>query len=174
MDCAPPFVRLELVLPDARSGDGWPLPPGVSIRHAEAPRDLVPIAELYNAAFGRDGDEAVTPQRVARFAYHPGVSPLGVFLAFSGDQAVGLGVARLGMAAAGETEHRGAVELLAVRPGYRQRGLARALLGAILDWLAEQGVTRVEASTDRPAVVCLLTQHGFVEQPASAAERIAD
>jgi ribosomal protein S18 acetylase RimI-like enzyme len=161
---------MELTLPAGRVGTGWPLPPGLVIRTAEAPRDLAAIAELYNAAFGRSSDEAVTPERVARFAYHPGVSPLGVFLAVAGDQVVGLGVARLGVPAAGQADHRGAVELLAVRPGYRRRGLARALLDAILDWLEGQGVTRVEASTERPAVVGLLAQHGFVETPAPAAE----
>jgi len=141
----------------------WPLPDGIVLRTAEAPRDLAPIADLYNAAFGRVGAEAVTPQRVARFAFHPGLNPLGVFLAFDGEQAVGLGVARLSVPAGGKTDHRGAVELLAVRPQYQRRGLGHALLATILAWLEGQGVTRVEVGTDRPAVIGLLRQHGFRE-----------
>jgi ribosomal protein S18 acetylase RimI-like enzyme len=164
-----PFVHLQIALPRIGAGRTWPLPAGIALRTAQAPRDLAPIAELYNAAFGRDGDDAVTPQRVARFAYHPGLSPLGVFLAYAGDQAVGLGVARLAVPAPGQADHTGAVELLAVRPGFRRRGLAHALLDAILSWLAQQGVTLVEASTDRPAVIGLLMAHGFMETAAPAA-----
>jgi ribosomal protein S18 acetylase RimI-like enzyme len=157
----PPLVRVELSLPAA--GGCWPLPAGLVLRTAEAPRDLAPIADLYNAAFGRVGAEAVTPQRVERFAYHPGLSPLGVFLAFDGDQAVGLGVARISLPAGGQTDHRGSVELLAVRPSHQRGGLGHALLATILAWLENQGVTRVEASTDRPAVIALLKKHGFRE-----------
>jgi len=164
-DRDPPLVQLVMAMMPGGSDPHKPrpLPAGLTLRSARPEHDLPVIAELYNAAFGRTGEEAITAERVARIARHPGLRPDGVFLAFEGGLAVGLGVGRLAMRTRGRPERRAGVELLAVRPGYRGRGLAHMLLHAILAWLAGQGVGYVEASTAHPAVVHLLRRHGFAE-----------
>ncbi len=162
------LVAYELV--GLGTGQGPPppdLPPGVVLRPANLVVDLPAIDELIRVAFATppasalDGDRLENEAEVAGLVRHPGLAPPGIFLALMGELAVGLGVARIEVPAAGDSTRRAAVELLAVRPDYRRRGIARALLRRLLGWLAERGVQSVLASTDDPIVAALLESHGF-------------
>jgi ribosomal protein S18 acetylase RimI-like enzyme len=57
------------------------------------------------------------------------------------------------------------VELLAIRPGYRRRGIGRALIYQVFRWLAEQQVRRVGATAENQAVVDILVRYGFRPAP---------
>jgi GNAT superfamily N-acetyltransferase len=150
---------------DALRRTRGPLPPGLYLRPVELDADLPQIAALYNAALGLEGAEAIAPTKVARFTWHPGLHPAGAFLAFDGELAVGLGVGSLEVPAPGASARRGAVELLAVRPEYRRQGIARALLHAVLDWLAGQDIGVVGASVEDAPALLLLQRYGFVPVP---------
>jgi predicted N-acetyltransferase YhbS len=139
-----------------------PQPPqGIHIRAVDPEVDLSRIAELYNAAFELVGHDAVTDDEVAAYARHPGMALPGTFLAFEGALAVGVIVGRLDVPAPGGDPRRAAVELLAVRPGYRRRGIAGALVVRMLAWLADQGVQTVVVAGGGPAVEALLRRYGF-------------
>ncbi len=143
------------------------LPPGIVLRPAALPADLPAINTLYRIVFAPpatsapDGDNAENQAELAGLIRHPGLAPPGILLALQGELAVGMAVGRIEVPAAGDSTRRAAVELLAVRPGYRRRGIARALLRRLLGWLAERGVQTVLASTDDPIVAALLESHGF-------------
>jgi GNAT superfamily N-acetyltransferase len=141
------------------------LPPGITLRPVEPVSDDVVIAELYNAAFHHDPLEKVTASDVAGYARHPGLAHQGIFLAFDGPLAVGLVIGRVDVPAPGGEAHRGAVELLAIRPGYRRRGIGRGLIYRVFHWLAEQQVRRVGATAESPDIVNILRSYGF--RPAS-------
>jgi GNAT superfamily N-acetyltransferase len=151
-DLAAALLRLEA-----------PLPAGIRIRFAELAADLSLIAELYNTVFEPDSPGKVSAGEVAHFAQHPGLNPGGVFLAFDDELAVGLGVGSLQVPAAAETIRQGAIELLAVRPGYRRRGIGRALIYQVLTWLAGQGVSTVGVSAEHPFLLTVLKRYGFRE-----------
>jgi ribosomal protein S18 acetylase RimI-like enzyme len=142
-------------------------PAGIYLRAANLPADLPLIAELYNAVFTPDDPNRIAdPARVtalefAHLTQHPGISPTGMFLAFAGSQAVGLAVSKVDVPAPGGADHQGAIELLAVRPGFRNRGIGRALIHAALAWLVERGVRQVSASTANPTVSDMLCKYGF-------------
>jgi len=140
------------------------LPPGITLRPVNPACDEAIIAELYNAAF-REPLEKVTARDVAGYARHPGLEHEGVFLAFDGPLAVGLVVGRVDVPAPGGAGHRGAVELLAIRPGYRRRGIGRALIIRVFRWLAEHQVRRVGATAENPAIVGILESYGFRPAP---------
>jgi GNAT superfamily N-acetyltransferase len=144
-----------------------PLPAGIHLRAADLATDLSLIAELYNAAFEPEGPAKVTPQEVAHFVQHPGLSHGGVFLAFDRAWPVGLGVGSIRLPTAAEKEHHGAIELLAVRPAYRRRGIGRALIHRVLTWLLGQGITTVGVGVgaDSPFLVAALQRYGFREAP---------
>lgn len=138
-----------------------PLPPGIYLRTADPAADLPLIAEVYNAAFEFSSPGKATPEEVARLARHPGFSPSGVFVAFDGDLAVGLGVGSVDVPAPGGAVHRGAIELLAIRPGYQRRGIGRALIHAVLAWLAGQHIVTVGVSIKDPTLLTVLEKYGF-------------
>jgi GNAT superfamily N-acetyltransferase len=166
------WIALRLAdLPRALARTAGPLPPGLCLRTVALPADLPHIAALYNAAFGLDDPEAVTPDQVAPFRRHPGLDPSGAFLALDGDLAVGVGVGSVEVPAAGDATRRGAVELLAVQPAYQRRGIGRALLHAVLGWLAGRGVAVVEAVVQAPTPLAMLERYGFARvAPAAEAE----
>jgi GNAT superfamily N-acetyltransferase len=166
------WVALQLSdLAEALRRTGDPPPVGIHLRAVDLEADLAAIAEVYNAAYGLEGAEAITPHKVARFTWHPGLRATGAFLALEGERAVGLGVGSVEVLAPGAgarrgaRAHQGAVELLAVRPEYRRRGLGRALLHAVLGWLAGQGVRVVRASAEDAPALLLLQRYGFVPVP---------
>ena len=140
------------------------LPPGITLRPVNQASDEAVIAELYNAAF-REPLDKVTARDVAGYARHPGLEHEGVFLAFDGPLAVGLVVGRVDVPAPGGDAHRGAVELLAIRPGYRRRGIGRALIFRVFRWLVEHQVWRVGAAAENPAIVGILKSYGFRPTP---------
>lgn len=166
------WVALRLPdLPEALRRTGGPPPPGIHLRAVDLDTDLDAMAEVYNAAYGLEGAEAITPHKVARFTWHPGLRASGAFLALDGERAVGLGVGSVEVPAPGARAHQGArahegaVELLAVRPEYRRQGIGRALLHAVLGWLAGEGVRAVRASAEDAPAVLLLQRYGFVAVP---------
>ena len=108
-----------------------------------------------------DDPVKATPDEIANYARHPGLEPAGVHLALDGDLVVGLGVGRMELAGPGSQSHQGVIELLAVRPGYRRRGIGRALVHNLLDWLVAQGAAMVGASAENAAVVDVLKKYGF-------------
>lgn len=67
-------------------------------------------------------------------------------LAGEGSAVLGLcdGGALVGTVMVGEDGHRGWLYYLAVAPGHRGRGLARALVAAAEDWLRARGVPKVQ------------------------------
>jgi GNAT superfamily N-acetyltransferase len=136
-------------------------PAGIHLRAASLPTDLPVIAELYNAVFESGEPGRMTAGEFASLTRHPGISPTGMFLAFAGDLAVGLAVGSVDVPAPGGPAQQGAIEVLAVRPGYRRRGIGRALLHAVLAWLAAQGVEQVSVGTEDPALADLLIRYGF-------------
>lgn len=139
-------------------------PPGIEVRSAVAATDLSIIADLYNAAFERIEDR-VTEADIAGYARHPGLAAHGVFLAFDGALAVGMVVGRLDVPAPGGETRRAAIELLAVRPGYRRRGIGATLIGDLLARWASIGVETVGAAVGPPGrdmgVGTLLERYGF-------------
>lgn len=168
MDDASKLVAFELAGLAAGQGPPPPqMPPGIALRPADLPADLSAIHTLYQIVFAPPatsapgGDDGENEAEVAGLIRHPGLAPPGIFLALQGELAVGMVVGRIEVPAAGESTRRAAVELLAVRPDYRRRGIARALLRRLLGWLAERGVQTVLASTDDPIVGALLESHGF-------------
>jgi ribosomal protein S18 acetylase RimI-like enzyme len=160
------YVELADLTAFLRQAEGiGDLPPGISLRPVHPLQDGADIVELYNAAFDFEPLEKLTAGDVARYVQHPGLAQQGIFLAFDGTLAVGLVVGRVDVPAPGGEAHRGAVELLAIRPGYRRRGIGRALIYQVFRWLAEQQVRRVGATAENPAVVDILVRYGFRPAP---------
>jgi ribosomal protein S18 acetylase RimI-like enzyme len=163
------LAYLELTGPETVIAQGLaPLPAGHYVRPVELDADASLIAELYDAIFQPDDPSKVTPQEVTRLDQHPGLSPTGVFLAFDRELAVGLAVGRVDVPKPDHAGHRGAIELLAVRPGYRRRGIGRALIYAVLGWLADRDVVTVSAAVEDPEVQGVLKRYGF--RPVAASE----
>ena len=169
MNSPGPWISLRLAsLAEALRRTQASLPPGLHLREANQALDLPQVTALYNEAYSRE--EALSQEELARLVWHPGLSPKGAFLAFSGERAVGLGVASAELPGPGPGPRRGAVELLAVRPGYQHRGIGRALLHAALSWLADRHVTDIRANVDRPKPLAILQRYGFVPVPADEQE----
>ena len=167
MDLPPACQSGGSPVQDPGSTASWPEPargqPGTG-----PTSDDCPVQQAYSHE--EDGDEALSQEELARLVWHPGLSPKGAFLAFSGERAVGLGVASAELPGPGPGPRRGAVELLAVRPGYQHRGIGRALLHAALSWLADRHVTDIRANVDRPKPLAILQRYGFVPVPADEQE----
>ena len=145
---------------------GWKAkpPPGISLRAADPAAEAALIARLYNDAFACEPLETITPQDVTHFAWHSGLVAFRVVIAEEEGLAVGLAVGRVEVRAAGDRSLQGAVELVAVRPGYRRRGVGRALAYHLMQWLKERGAALVGATAENPVVVDVLVSYGF--QPA--------
>ncbi len=137
------------------------LPQGIQLRAARLPADEDLIADLYNQAFEDPQSDKATPQEVLRYANHPSLAGACAYLAFWGKQAIGFGVARLDLPSSGEIRRRGAIELLAVLPTFQHRGVGRALVRTLLDWLSAQGATLVSACTHDAGVASVLQRYGF-------------
>lgn len=137
------------------------LPQGIQLRAAEFPADEDLIADLYNQAFDGPQSGKATPEEVLRYADHPSLAGACAYLAFWGKQAIGFGVARLDLPVRGQIRKLGAIELLAVLPTFQHRGVGRALVRTLLDWLSTQGATLVSACTHDTGVAAVLLRYGF-------------
>ena len=156
------WIPLQAVdLPAALRRTAGPPPPGIRLCATGLPADLGRIVTVYDAAFGLEGEDALTAAQLAGLSRHPGLDLTGAFLAIDGERAVGVGMGSVEVPAPGGEPHRGAVELLAVLPGYRRRGIARALLHNVLVWLVKQGVTVVEATVEDVIALAMLEGYGF-------------
>jgi ribosomal protein S18 acetylase RimI-like enzyme len=126
-------------------------PQGVAIRPYTAGRDHHRVPAVFAAAFGA----LPWPDDWDRF---PEFDPCGVFVAeaLATDEAIGFVTCfrRTGF---------GYVSVLAVVPGWRRRGVARALLGAAVGYLRSLGLVEVEvdAFTDADPAVSLYRDFGF-------------
>jgi ribosomal-protein-alanine N-acetyltransferase len=121
------------------------------VRRWERHRDHDRIPEIYAAAFGRPP----WPNEWEQFDHF---DPSGVFVAESSDSGAGVGFAicfRRGTA--------GYISVVAVRPEYRRRGIASALVRAAADYLASLGLRllRIDAYADAPAAVATYRSLGF-------------
>lgn len=101
----------------------------------------------------------------------------GRFGAFVVDADAGAGAGRLAACAVGTVEQRlaspggpaglfGFVFNVCTDPAYRGRGYARAVTAALLDWLADRGVTRVDLHAT-PQAEGLYRSMGFTEHPVA-------
>jgi GNAT superfamily N-acetyltransferase len=163
------WISLELAdLSEALCLTRGPLPPNIHLREADQALDLPQIAALYNRVYSHEcgSDDTLSTEQLAQLVWHPGLSPKGAFLALDGNRVVGLGVASTESPRTGHAQ--GAIELLTVLPGYRQRGIGRALLHAALTWLAERKVMAIRAIVDQPGPLAILQHYGFV--PVSSSE----
>ncbi len=152
-------------LPEALRQTEGPLPSNIRLRAVDRARDLPQIAALYNLTLPHDEGEFITPEQLADLVWHPGLSPKVVFLALDGDLLVGVGVGSVQVPGQGSSAGQGAVELLAVRPAYQQQGIGRALLHAVLGWLADRSVTVVGACTEHRKAARILQHYGFARLP---------
>ena len=128
-----------------------PVPDGVAIRPYAVDRDHQRVPAVFAAAFG----EPPWPDDWDEFAEF---DPHGVFVAEdrATDEAIGFVICfrRAGF---------GYVSVLAVVPGWRRRGVARALLRTAVGYLRSLGLTAVEvdAFTDAGPAVGLYRDYGF-------------
>ena len=162
MSTADDWVYLEFTdLPREVAAPATPLPPSISLRAVKSVADLEGVADLVNAAFDSDDENAVSFEQAAKLAWHPGPEIKQSYLAFDGDLPVGVGVGCLIVPVAGEPLSRGIVELLAVRPQYWHQGIGSNLLHAVLSWLAEKGVSIVSSNLVDPIPLSMLERVGF-------------
>jgi ribosomal protein S18 acetylase RimI-like enzyme len=154
-------------LPEALRRSQGPLPPHIHLRAVDKSTDLSQVTDLYNLAFSRKEEDVLSPEELARLVWHPGLNPKIAFLAFDGEQTVGLGVASAEAPGPSIASRQGAVELLAVRPEYQQQGIGRALLHALLTWLAEREVDLIGAIVDHPKPFIILRRYGFAPVTAN-------
>lgn len=128
-----------------------PVPDDVAIRPYAAGRDHHRIPAVYAAAFG----EPPWPGDWDRF---PEFDPRGVFVAEALTTE-----ALVGFVTCFRRAGFGYVSVLAVVPGWRRRGVARALLGSAVGYLRSLGLVDVEvdAFTDAGPAVGLYRDFGF-------------
>jgi GNAT superfamily N-acetyltransferase len=89
----------------------------------------------------------------------------------SGLASAGVGVIDLRLPAPGRLSSRvGHVSSMCTDPQWRRRGYARAVLDAVVDWLRDQGCSRVELSASDEALP-LYEQSGFVPPPNPSLRR---
>lgn len=128
-----------------------PVPAGVVVRRYLPDRDHARVPAAYAAAFG-------APPWPGDWDRFPEFDPRGVFVAedLATDEAIGFVTCfrRAGF---------GYVSVLAVVPGWRRRGVARALLGSAVGYLRSLGLAEVEvdAFTDAAPAVGLYRDFGF-------------
>ena len=144
---------------------------GVTIRRATA-ADVVDLVRLRRAMFeamGFDDAAQLDAADAAVAAYFGASIPSGEFhgwLAFApSNEAVGSGGALIVQHPPGPSNlsgRSGYIMNVVTVPGYRRRGISRRIIRVMLEWLAEQGIRRVELHTTgigRP----LYEELGFVD-----------
>lgn len=165
------MIRPDLEnIPHAEMPDGFEIRP-VNLADIRAVREAQIDASRGNWDEVEDSDEAF-----ARFVGDPRLDPALHIVAFVGDEVAGavLNVVEnrdvdtaggdADAAATREPEPRGTLEAVFVRPPYRRRGLARALIVRSLALLKERGMTSANLGVDAEnphAALHLYTSCGF-------------
>ena len=144
------------------------VPHGVAVRPYASDRDHARVPEVFAAAFGAPP----WPDDCDQF---PEFDPHGVFVA----EALATSEA-IGFVTCFRRGGFGYVSVLAVVPGWRRRGVARALLGSAVAYLRSLGLAAVEvdAFTDAGPAVALYRACGFevlrtYEDPQAATDGAA-
>ncbi len=148
--------------PAAAPASRPPRPPAaVEVRDA-APRDEEAVAGLL-AELGAPVGPGEAARRLAAIQAAPGHAAL---VAVADGTAIGLAALALVLRLEdGRPSAR--LTALAVAPAWRERGVARALLGASEDWARRHGAGRLEvtSSGDRPAAHAAYRAWGFEPRP---------
>ena len=133
-------LRLDLAdLHPAGSATSFP------IRHLRAGAEDK-LAEIQNRAFaGTWGYSPNTIEAIKYRCYMSNTSPEGILIAHEGDRAVGYCWTRIEPA---EKASRGEIFMLGVEPGYRNKGIGRALLLAGLAYLKSKGLRSAHLTVD--------------------------
>ncbi len=143
------FTMLEMETRLSHRLDEPPLPEGITIRPA-APEQFraigASVAESYHASRpGGRFDVSATPEEYAQFLAGAEHDPALWQVAWDGEQVAGQALSVV---------ERGRAEVfeVSVRPGWRRRGLARALLTRGLNVLFERGVevARLHTQAENP------------------------
>lgn len=127
------------------------------MRTYDHPDSVALIADVQQEYVVRYGDEDMTPVDPAEFA-----PPLGLFLVVYVDD--------VPAACGGWRVHDTDVELkrMYVRPGFRGRGLARAVLAELERTAAEAGYARLilETGSRQPEAIALYVSAGYTPVPS--------
>jgi ribosomal protein S18 acetylase RimI-like enzyme len=86
------------------------------------------------------------------------------------------GAALIGTAMVGHDGHRGWVYYLAVQPGHRRQGVARALMSACEDWVRERGVRKIQLMVrhSNQDVIAFYESLGYVDSDVVVLGRFLD
>ncbi|MBP7964673.1 MAG: GNAT family N-acetyltransferase [Caldilineaceae bacterium] len=142
-------------LPLAEVDDSAPPDPSI---HKTDPSDLAQVARVLGAGYGYAGAEREAWQMVAQFGYQ--APDFACFVAIQDQQAVAAGILHLDQTSA-------LVDGAATLPGYRGRGLQKALLVERLRYAKRQGATHAFSRTGAGSIshanlekvgMCLLVQ----------------
>jgi GNAT superfamily N-acetyltransferase len=144
-----PSLRLTLAhcpRPDVQ------LPEGLTLSSlAQCPELDVGVWETAREAFPDipyDGDTAMQvgtyEEFTARFLAGPRFIPEATFVALAAEEVVGYGQLCWMNRAAGVGDH----EMLAVRPGWRRRGIAQALKAAQIAWAIDHGLSELRTNNE--------------------------
>ena len=116
--------------------------------------DLVRLRRTMFEAMGFDDPAQLAAADAAAAAYFAETVPAGEFHGWlavtSADEAVGSGGAVIDHHPPGPSNLSGQIGYimnLVTVPRYRRRGIARRIMQVMLEWLAEQGIQRVELHT---------------------------
>ena len=133
----------------------------IEVRTYDHPDAVALIADVQQEYVVRYGEVDMTPVDPAEFA-----PPRGLFLvAYVDDEAAACGGWRAhGTGPAADTE----LKRMFVRPSFRGRGLARAVLAELERTAAAAGYTRVilETGQRQPEAIALYTSAGYTPVPA--------
>jgi ribosomal protein S18 acetylase RimI-like enzyme len=143
------FVQLRIDMLEAPEDPVWP--PGIEIRPFDREEHLLPLAHAMRDAF-RDHwghVEGSLEQELEAWRHHtqgnPRFDPGTWHVAWSGAQAAG---AVLGTAERPEAVDVAYIHSVAVRPAYRGKGIAKALLTHAFGDFYRRGKTRVDLHVD--------------------------
>ena len=117
--------------------------PGVPALRPLAPDDLEAVVAI-DAALGRRSRRGYVERRLAAALREPGLH--AQFCATDGDALVGYVLARVLEGEFGRSAQALRLELIGVRPERQQRGVGRALLGALSAWGARHGARELRTS----------------------------
>jgi mycothiol synthase len=156
------YTELEMELDPSASLPECPLPPGIEVRPAlpeHIPLIAESIAESYRNEFPNNRFRTTYVEAAAQIAWHSDpVHDRALWqVAWDGDQVAGQALPMI------EAEH-GVIDEVNVRPAWRRRGLARALLTRALRDLRWRGIAVIRIATwaELPTRACdLYTSLGF-------------